>query len=113
MPRHCHQRCHRSARKKGLGGGIWPSIDEQPGAVLGATVERLGERERLVAVAAQDREYLRLGAGRRMRVDRAALDDAERFRRDGLDIEIVGTGGDGALDPGPQQVLERAKQDRW
>ena len=45
-----------------------------------------------------------------MGVERAALDDAQRFRRDGLDAEIVGAGRDGALDLRAQQILERAEQ---
>src|SRR3546814_15812554 len=46
-----------------------------------------------------------------MDVDGAAVGDAQRFGGERLDAEIVGAGGDGALDLRPQQFLEHAEQD--
>src|SRR3546814_9972274 len=43
--------------------------------------------------------------------DGAAVADAQRFRRDRLDAEIVNARGDGALDLRAQQLLEHAEQD--
>src|SRR3546814_8946155 len=46
-----------------------------------------------------------------MDVDGAAVGDAQRFRRDRLDAEIISARGDGALDLRAQQFLEHAEQD--
>ena len=83
------------------------AVDEQPATALGALVQGVGERQRLVAVSARNGEDLRLGAGPWMGVDRAPLDDPERRGRDGLDAGIVGARRNGALDLGLQQRLER------
>ena len=79
--------------------------------------QRLGERQRLVAVAARDGEHLRLGAGLRMDVDRAAIGDDQALGRQRLDAEIVGAGRDRALDPGraadPRTRRTACSAGRW
>ena len=66
--------------------------------------------KRLVAVAPGDGEHLCLGPGRRMDIDGAPLGDVEALRRQRLDAEIVGAGGDGAFDLRGQQVLEHREE---
>ena len=73
-------------------------------------VERLGEGEGLVAIAAGDGEDLRLGAALRMDVECAAIRDGEALGSHRLDALIIGAGSDGALDLGAQQILEHAEQ---
>ena len=86
------------------------AVYQQDRVGLAGALQSLRERERPVAIAARDRKHFRLGPGGGMRVDGAALDNAQRIRRDGLDAEIVDAGSDGALDLRPQQILERAEQ---
>src|SRR6266851_4983773 len=74
------------------------------------TVERLGEGEWPVAIAAGDGEDLRLGAALRMDVERPAIRDDEALGGHRLDAEIIGARSDGALDLGPEQILEHTEQ---
>ena len=72
--------------------------------------ERLGERERPVAIAAGDGEHAGLGAALWVGVKRAAIGDDQALSDDRLDADIVGARRDGAFDLGPQQILEDAEQ---
>ena len=86
-------------------------VDQQLGArLILRPLQRLGQGERPVALAAQDAEHLRFGAALRMRVDRLAAGDGEALGRDGLDAEIIGAGRNRALDAGAQQILEHLEQ---
>ena len=86
------------------------ALTQEPGAGVARPLKRLVEGERLVAVAACDREDPCLGAGLRMGVDRAPLGDREALGRQGLDAEVVGAGRDRPFDPRLQQTLEHAEQ---
>jgi hypothetical protein len=101
---------HEAGRQHLHGRAVRLAVDKEAAATLGALVDGIAERQRLVAVAPDDGEHLRLGAGARMGVDRAALHDPQRRRRDGLDADIVGSGRDGAFDLGLQQRLECREQ---
>ena len=72
--------------------------------------ERVGQRQRPVAVAAQDPVAAGLGASGGMRVDRAPLDDAEAFGSQRLDAEIVDAGADCGLDARVEQFLEDGEE---
>ena len=63
-----------------------------------------------IALAPADGEHLRLGAGLRMDIERAAVGDDQAFGRERLDAEIIGARRDRAFDPGAQQILEHAEQ---
>src|SRR5438445_3799016 len=75
-----------------------------------SSLQRLDEGERPVALAARDREDLRLGARRLVPVDRPPIDNPEAFGPHRLDPEVVDPGSDGAFDPGAQQILEDAEE---
>ena len=85
-------------------------VDQQSGAGSGCQRERVGERQRAVAVLAHDAVAARLGAGRGMGIDRAALGDAEALGGQRLDADVVGAGGDGAFDPRFEQLLEGGEE---
>ena len=86
------------------------TVHQQPGTRVICPVERLGEGEWPVAIAAGDGEYLRLGAALRMDVERPAIRDDEALGSHRLDAKIIGARRDGALDPGARQTLEHAEQ---
>ena len=64
-------------------------VDQQT-AALGPDGERIGKRQRLVAVLAQYPVAAGLGAGRGIGADGAPLGDMEAFGDQGLDADIVG-----------------------
>ena len=102
---------HQARRRHLYGGPPGLAVHQQPRTGLAIRqVQRLGQREWLVALAPQDGEHLRLGAALRMRVDRFAAGDGQAFGRHRLDAEIIGAGRDRALDAGAQKVLEHLEQ---
>ena len=46
-----------------------------------------------------------------MGVDGAAIEDRERLRRHRLDAEVIGSRGDGRLDPGGEQAVEHLEEE--
>ena len=66
--------------------------------------------KRPVALAPADGEDLRLRAGLRMDVERPPVGHDQALGRQRLDADVVGAGGDRALDLGAQQILEHAEQ---
>ena len=102
---------HQARRRHLHGGPPGLAVHQQPRTGLAIRhVQRLGQREWLVALAPQDGEHLRLGAALRMRVDRFAAGDGQALGRHGLDAEIIGAGRNRALDAGAQKVLEHLEQ---
>ena len=102
---------HQARRRHLHGGPPGLAVHQQPRTGLAIRqVQRLGQREWLVALAPQDGEHLRLGAALRMRVDRFAAGDGQALGRHGLDAMIVVAGRNRALDAGAQKVLEHLEQ---
>ena len=84
-------------------------VDEQP-AALSPKRQRIGKRQRMIAVLAQYPVAARLGAGRGIGANCPPLGDMKAFGDQGLDADVIGAAGDRGFDAGFEQLLESGEE---
>ena len=89
---------HQARRRHLHGGRPDCAVDEKRARGSAARSSASSSVQRLVALAAADREDLRLRAGLRMDIERAPVSDRQALGSQRLDAEIIGAGGDRAFD---------------
>ena len=101
---HQARRRHLHRGPPGLG------VDKEAAAGRAGRVDCFGEGEGVVAVLAQHPVAARLGAGRGVRVNGAALGDAEALGGQRLDADVVEAGRDRRFNARLEQALEGGEE---